>query len=46
MRGWKKLTDWGFEKYIDLFKDKYLLTIKINSMFEQRVHFIIYENYA
>ena len=24
----KKLTDWGFEKYIDLFKVKYSVTIK------------------
>ena len=37
----KKLTDWGFEKYIDLFKGKYPITIKMYSLFEQRVHFNI-----
>ena len=41
-----KLTDWGLEKHIDLFKGKYSLTIKLHFLFEQRVHFNIYENYA
>ena len=42
----KKLTDWGFEKYIDFFKGEYSLTIKIHSLFEKRVHFNNYENHA
>ena len=38
-----KLTGWGFEKYIDLFKSKYSVTIKMHCLFKQRVLFNIDE---
>ena len=39
----KKLIDWGFEKYIDLFKGKYSVTIKMHRLFKHRVLFNIDE---
>ena len=39
----KKQTDWGFEKYIDLFKGKGSVTIKMHRLFKQRVLFNIDE---
>ena len=41
--GEKKLTDWGFEKYIDLLKGKDSVIIKMHRLFKQRVLFNIDE---